>query len=80
MSVDGLPGSPDVCVIELGGTVGQYSALLLFLSFRFLYAKRDGELIDPASCFMHYLLAGDIESMPFIEALRQFQFRVGECI
>lgn len=33
---------PDVCVIELGGTVG------------------------------------DIESMPFIEALRQFQFRVGK--
>lgn len=39
--VDGLAGAPDVCVIELGGTVG------------------------------------DIESMPFIEALRQFQFRVG---
>eukprot|EP00803_Ostreobium_quekettii_P006616 evm.model.scf_166.16 EVM.evm.TU.scf_166.16 scf_166:111012-113904(+) len=39
--VDGKDGSPDVCVMELGGTVG------------------------------------DIESMPFIEALRQFQFRVG---
>ncbi|BDA42468.1 CTP synthase 2 [Coccomyxa sp. Obi] len=39
--VDGRDGPPDVCVIELGGTVG------------------------------------DIESMPFIEALRQFQFRVG---
>ena len=39
--VDGKDGCPDVCVIELGGTVG------------------------------------DIESMPFIEALRQFQFRVG---
>mmetsp|Transcript_24339 Transcript_24339/g.53153 ORF Transcript_24339/g.53153 Transcript_24339/m.53153 type:complete len:702 (-) Transcript_24339:362-2467(-) len=38
---DGLEGPPHVCVIELGGTVG------------------------------------DIESMPFIEALRQFQFRVG---
>ena len=38
---DGLSGAPDVCVIELGGTVG------------------------------------DIESMPFIEAMRQFQFRVG---
>jgi CTP synthase len=34
--------TPDVCVIELGGTVG------------------------------------DIESMPFIEAMRQFQFRVGK--
>lgn len=39
--VDGLEGPPDVCVIELGGTVG------------------------------------DIESMPFVEAMRQFQFRVG---
>jgi len=39
--VDGRDGTPDVCVIELGGTVG------------------------------------DIESMPFVEALRQFQFRVG---
>ena len=38
---DGLEDPPDICVIELGGTVG------------------------------------DIESMPFIEALRQFQFRVG---
>ncbi|KAK7392263.1 hypothetical protein VNO78_20695 [Psophocarpus tetragonolobus] len=39
--VDGKEGPPDVCVIELGGTVG------------------------------------DIESMPFIEALRQLSFQVG---
>ena len=39
--VDGNGDQPDICVIELGGTVG------------------------------------DIESAPFIEALRQFQFRVG---
>ena len=39
---DGSGENPDVCVIELGGTVG------------------------------------DIESAPFIEALRQFQFRVGQ--
>ena len=39
---DGTDNTPDACVIELGGTVG------------------------------------DIESAPFIEALRQFQFRVGE--
>lgn len=38
---DSAASAPDVCVIELGGTVG------------------------------------DIESMPFIEAMRQFQFRVG---
>ena len=41
LPVDGRESQPDVCIIELGGTVG------------------------------------DIESMPFIEALRQFQFRVG---
>jgi CTP synthase len=39
--VDGNNEVPDVCIIELGGTVG------------------------------------DIESAPFVEALRQFQFRVG---
>jgi len=39
--VDGSNESPEVCIIELGGTVG------------------------------------DIESMPFVEALRQFQWRVG---
>ncbi|XP_006644451.1 CTP synthase-like [Oryza brachyantha] len=39
--VDGKQGPPDVCVIELGGTIG------------------------------------DIESMPFIEALGQFSYRVG---
>jgi len=41
MPTDGLAGRPDVCIIELGGTVG------------------------------------DIESMPYVEALRQFQFRIG---
>ncbi|MAP65626.1 MAG: CTP synthetase [Euryarchaeota archaeon] len=41
-SSDGSSKTPDACVIELGGTVG------------------------------------DIESAPFIEALRQFQFRVGK--
>ena len=41
VAVDGSSRLPAVCIIELGGTVG------------------------------------DIESMPFIEALRQFQFRVG---
>lgn len=41
VSVDNCQDSPDLCIIELGGTIG------------------------------------DIESMPFVEALRQFQFRVG---
>lgn len=38
--VDGDQGEPEVCIIELGGTIG------------------------------------DIEGMPFVEAFRQFQFRV----
>ncbi|CAA6654371.1 unnamed protein product [Spirodela intermedia] len=42
ISVDGKDGPPDICVIELGGTVG------------------------------------DIESMPFIEALRQLSFSIGK--
>lgn len=41
VSADGSGETPDACIIELGGTVG------------------------------------DIESAPYIEALRQFQFRVG---
>ena len=41
ISVDGLEGPPDICLVEVGGTVG------------------------------------DIESSVFLEALRQFQFRVG---
>ena len=41
LPVDESGESPDVCIVELGGTVG------------------------------------DIESAPFVEALRQFQFRVG---
>lgn len=41
MPVDDSGEKPDVCIVELGGTVG------------------------------------DIESAPFIEAMRQFQFRVG---
>lgn len=39
-SVDGSGEAPQVCIIELGGTIG------------------------------------DIEGMPFVEAFRQFQFRV----
>lgn len=41
LPVDDTQSTPDVCIVELGGTVG------------------------------------DIESAPFVEALRQFQFRVG---
>ncbi|XP_038987138.1 CTP synthase-like isoform X3 [Phoenix dactylifera] len=55
--VDGKEGPADVCVIELGGTIGAT-----------VYSKNNGNGI---------LDAGDIESMPFIEALGQFSYRVG---
>jgi len=42
VSADGSGEQPDICVIELGGTIG------------------------------------DIESAPFSEAMRQFQFKVGK--
>ncbi|XP_020098859.1 CTP synthase-like isoform X1 [Ananas comosus] len=55
--VDGKEGPPDVCVIELGGTIGA----------TFFSRHNDSGMFD----------AGDIESMPFIEALGQFSYRVG---
>ena len=53
--VDGSNQEPDVCVIELGGTIG--------LSL---------------CCFIVLLMCvpGDIESMPFVEAIRQLQLKV----
>ncbi|OEL28397.1 CTP synthase [Dichanthelium oligosanthes] len=55
--VDGKEGPPDVCVIELGGTIGD----------KIFSPHNDSGILD----------AGDIESMPFIEALGQFSYRVG---
>ncbi|XP_062206371.1 uncharacterized protein LOC133908389 isoform X2 [Phragmites australis] len=55
--VDGEEGPPDVCVIELGGTIGD----------KIFSSHNDSGILD----------AGDIESMPFIEALGQFSYRVG---
>ncbi|CAL4955387.1 unnamed protein product [Urochloa decumbens] len=55
--VDGKEGPPDVCVIELGGTIGD----------KIFLPHNDSGILD----------AGDIESMPFIEALGQFSYRVG---
>lgn len=72
--VDGKAGPADVCVIELGGTIGTYSnncVLDLWEHELFL-------------CFSRVITtchdAGDIESMPFIEALGQFSYRVGKDI
>ncbi|XP_008798433.1 CTP synthase isoform X2 [Phoenix dactylifera] len=55
--VDGKEGPADVCVIELGGTIGAT-----------IFSRHNNNGI---------LDAGDIESMPFIEALGQFSYRVG---
>ena len=63
--VDGREGPPDVCVIEL---VRQ--ACLSCIS----YHPAGAECKLPCG---QGGTVGDIESMPFIEALRQFQFRVG---
>ncbi|KAG0454855.1 hypothetical protein HPP92_024147 [Vanilla planifolia] len=57
LPVDGKEGPADVCVIELGGTIG--NTVLLW--------HNENGILD----------AGDIESMPFIEALGQFSCRVG---
>lgn len=68
--VDGKEGPADVCVIELGGTIGTLILIIICMKI---------------SCFLvpfcletSFLDAGDIESMPFIEALGQFSYRVGK--
>lgn len=71
--VDGTDDSADVCVIELGGTVGKADSLLSIYFLQLLYnIPRTG----PVNIFC-VTFVGDIESMPFIEALRQLSFTVG---
>nr|CAB3464402.1 unnamed protein product [Digitaria exilis] len=55
--VDATGEPADVCVIELGGTIGD----------KIFLPHNNSGILD----------AGDIESMPFIEALGQFSYRVG---
>jgi len=66
--VDGKEGPPDVCVIELGGTIGTVCWIIL----HFLTIFQKSEFYYSIFC------TGDIESMPFIEALGQFSYKVGE--
>jgi len=74
--VDGKAGPADVCVIELGGTIGTVDLETFF----------DSSRLDDLRCYFlkcwivmkAILNAGDIESMPFIEAMGQFSYRVGE--
>jgi CTP synthase len=65
--VDGKEGPPDVCVIELGGTIGTVCWIIL----HFLTIVQKSEFYYSIFC------TGDIESMPFIEALGQFSYKVG---
>ena len=66
--VDGEEGPADICVIELGGTIGYTIKYIITLGFCFFFCvNRDS-----------FLFAGDIESAPFIEALGQFSYRVGK--
>lgn len=62
-SVDSSGSEPDVCIIELGGTIGK----LLTRLFGLLYMND----MDYVSSF-----SGDIESMAFVEAIRQLQLQV----
>lgn len=65
--VDGKDGPADVCVIELGGTVGK----------NYIETYDASIILDKFLINTNFLL-GDIESMPFIEALRQLSFSVGK--
>lgn len=77
--VDGKEGPADVCVIELGGTIGRFSQTPDMTECRWKVS-----ICANVRCFTVWLAknlfsdAGDIESMPFIEALGQFSYRVGK--
>jgi CTP synthase len=87
--VDGTKEPADVCVIELGGTIGTKpfcitlanckvaSIILLDCSHSCKYSGAGDKIFSPHNN-SGILDAGDIESMPFIEALGQFSYRVGK--
>lgn len=67
--MDGQEGPADVCVIELGGTIGTSTPMMwIKMSYSLVIIKLK----------INLYYAGDIESMPFIEALGQFSYRVGK--
>lgn len=72
--VDGKEGPADVCVIELGGTVGKFFCKGNMALLKLHY------LAQPIRCDYICDFTGDIESMPFIEALRQLSFSVGKFV
>lgn len=73
--VDGKDGQPDVCVIELGGTIGKIYICICTDS-----SMENPTLLNWGNKTKIYTCAGDIESRPFIEALSQFSYRVGKFI
>ena len=87
--VDGSEEPADVCVIELGGTIGKKTIriiaanckvayiILLNCSHSCKYSGAGDKIFLPHNN-SGILDAGDIESMPFIEALGQFSYRVGK--
>lgn len=91
--VDGKEGPADVCVIELGGTVGNASQLSAFRWLAIVLRRRPIVSEDahpplflfrssqvPQEHLLVYglLFPGDIESSHFVEALRQLEFDVGK--
>jgi CTP synthase len=60
--VDESGEEPDVCIVEV--CVPASSFVCMFFDFLLFALKLGGTV-------------GDIESAPFVEAMRQFQFRVG---
>ena len=61
--VDGKEGPANVCVIELGGTVGKSSLIVMELREFFIICLIETDFS-----------LGDIELISFIEALRQLHF------
>ena len=63
--VDGKEGPPDVCVIELGGTIGRY-----FLSV---------DIAQMSGFYLLMFCAGDIESMPSLRLLVNSSIKLVSC-
>jgi len=68
---------PQVCVIEVSGAAHVMTAIMCTLKWLVFKMFRTCSRCSYASaCVQLGGTVGDIESMPFIEAFRQFQFKV----
>jgi CTP synthase len=70
--VDGREGRLEVCIVELGGTIGLGIQTQFFDDPLVFVHLRKRKFIP--NC------AGDIESKPFMEALSQFSYRAGNIL